>query len=305
MKLSPISANPGDSFTNDTTVRDTIAAEDCRDVVHNMLTGKLPLDEDVLASFAADEVEDLCRNSALISEDAEGRIARFNKKEIIVGHTLGQGGYSTVCEISAVNLLRSKSEKSGADQFGTALRKANSSKKCFKTLDTIGQNGEKNQLTSMGKELQNSDFGWDECDMMDQIHDRNLIAKHCIREGKARYAIKMLHSSYSTNKKQHFNGIIDLAVETRFLAYIRHPNVVRMRAMSMGDPYKSGFFIVMDRLYDTLSTRIPIWAAEHKKNKGLLRKWRGGVMANRLLWSRRLVVILDIASVLKYLHSMK
>ena len=127
-----------------------------------------------------------------------------------------------------MNLLRSKSEESGADQFGTALRMSNSSKKCFKTLDTIGQNAEKNQLTYMDKELQNSDFGWDECDMMDQIHDRNLIAKHCKREGKARYAIKMLHSSYLTNKKQHFNGIIDLAADACFFALVWHPKIVKV-----------------------------------------------------------------------------
>eukprot|EP00592_Proboscia_alata_P026475 CAMPEP_0194439346 /NCGR_PEP_ID=MMETSP0176-20130528/110041_1 /TAXON_ID=216777 /ORGANISM="Proboscia alata, Strain PI-D3" /LENGTH=218 /DNA_ID=CAMNT_0039262461 /DNA_START=17 /DNA_END=669 /DNA_ORIENTATION=+ len=218
MKLFPVSSNSGDIFTDDTTLRENTTFEDGRQVVHNMLSGKVLLQEDVLASYAADEVESLFKNSALINEDAEGRITRFGKEELFPGRTLGKGGYSTVREVYAVNLSHSKSEEGGTNHFGTVLRRSNCKKKSLTCLKKKALKGKKVTSAPMEDKYDDDIFDWNENDMVDQIHDRNSIAKHCMRGGKSRYAIKKLHSSFDENPKQHFNGIIDLAVEARFLA---------------------------------------------------------------------------------------
>lgn len=295
MNRSPIKNDNDDSFVNDLTLRETKTAEDTSHVVHSMLSGEVKLEEAKLALFAAEEVEAMCRNSALIDENAEGCIPRFYREELIIGRVLGKGGYSTVNEISDVQLKLETGD----------TKHLTSKKNSFKNSKTDCEIGRRTSSQPMKDPVGEPIFDWDESDMMNQVYDRNLIAKHSMHGGNARYAIKKLHSSYDTNPKQHFNGIIDLAVEARFLAFIDHPSIVKMRAMSFTDPYKSGFFIVMDRLYDTLTVRIKIWASEHKQNKSCIKKIRGGNEANKTLWNTRIMVMYDIASALKYLHSLR
>lgn len=306
--MSKSEKKSGDTFVDNTTIRENVVVDDCRHVVNSMLSGKSPFEERILTKFAGDEVEKLCRNSDLISEDAEGRITRFDRKELFKGHILGKGGYSTVSEITGVKFLNLDSGEGDTKNFGKVLLTSMSRRYSFKCpLSPDSQDKTKVSSAPSDKiDDMNCDqiLDWEEDDMTNQVHDRKLIAKHCMRGGKARYAFKMLHSSYHSNPKQHFNGIIDLAVEARFLAFVRHPHIVRMRAMSLGDPYKSGFFIILDRLYDTLAVRTRTWAAEKKRNKKLIRKFRGGTEANNLLWNSRLIVMYDIASALSYLHSM-
>jgi hypothetical protein len=64
------------------------------------------------------------------------------------------------------------------------------------------------------------------------------------------------------------NGIADLNIETRRLAHLTmnpHPNVSMLRAMSGGDRFSPDFFIVIDRLYDTLETRLDKWMEKAQK----------------------------------------
>ena len=193
-------------------------------------------------------------------------------KELSTGHILGKGGYSIVREISVVTLFKPKSRENSTKHFGNVLRSSMCRRNSFGS--SAGYRRNSNDFSNVARtypmresnfEFPNQEpqdpscestgaesFDWDEDEMMKQVHDRAFIANHCMRGGEARYAVKKLHSSYDTDPRQHFNGIVDLAVEARFLAFVRHPNIIRLRAMSLGDPYKPGFFILMDRLYDTL-----------------------------------------------------
>jgi hypothetical protein len=108
----------------------------------------------------------------------------------------------------------------------------------------------------------------------------------------------------SRNDAQTFiNAVVDLAVESRFLAVVRHPNIIKMRAVASGTPYTARFFVVLDKLYDILSTRLQKWkAARFKGIKKLLD--RGG-KKELAFWCERCTVAYDLASALKYLHDLK
>jgi hypothetical protein len=71
-----------------------------------------------------------------------------------------------------------------------------------------------------------------------------------IRKGKdPRYAIKQLSDDIVLQDPHNYiNGLMDLAIEARFLAVIRHPNIIKMRAVGVGTPYSRDFFIMLDRL---------------------------------------------------------
>lgn len=136
------------------------------------------------------------------------------------------------------------------------------------------------------------------------VQDRAFIASKYLRKGKdARYAIKKLSSDVLSDPNRFVAGVIDLAIESRFLAVIKHPNIIKMRATANADPYNHGYFVVLDRLYDTLAKRFTIWKKAKTKLAGLgkLRDPKG--KKKEALFLERLLVAYDLAAALRYLHS--
>jgi len=134
------------------------------------------------------------------------------------------------------------------------------------------------------------------------LQDRWFIAKNHTGEQKgARYAVKTVMNNH--NDPSSFVGaVMDLAIEARFLAVLNHPNILKMRAVSARNPYEGNYFILLDRLHDTLKERIVVWKEKNTKITGLnrLRDIKGE--KKKSLWTHRLLVALDISSALKYLH---
>lgn len=130
------------------------------------------------------------------------------------------------------------------------------------------------------------------------VHDRPFMEAHCRREGTdCRYALKRLQRT--TREKTavgYMNGIVDLAVEARFLAVLRHPHILQLRAVGKYGPFnaRENFFLVLDRLYDTLSERIEKW--KKQRPNVLQRKKR------QEFWKDRLEVASNLGSALVYLH---
>lgn len=137
---------------------------------------------------------------------------------------------------------------------------------------------------------------------------RAFIAKHCIRDGgDARYAIKYLSDVIKNDPTQFIQGIIDMSIETNFLAAIEHPNIIKMRAYATGDAFDPGYFIVLDRLYDTLEARLPKWAKKQRRSSSFIGRKvldKKGTKRDKLL-EERLAYAFDLSAALEYLHGMK
>jgi hypothetical protein len=130
------------------------------------------------------------------------------------------------------------------------------------------------------------------------IQDRKFMSRRCLRQKKhARYAIKTLKDECLTDPETFVGGVIDLAVECRFLAVIKHPNIIKMRGCSDGNPLSFGFFVVLDRLYATLTQKIAEWKKEDSKSKGF-----GKIMDMKGKKKRAMV---SFASFLIGLHAIK
>ena len=106
------------------------------------------------------------------------------------------------------------------------------------------------------------------------MQSRKFIAKHCIHnDGDARYAVKRLSPEIVDDHMRLFQGIADLATETRFLSSLEHPNIMKLRAIAEGPWFHYDYFIVMDRLYDTLQRRsLVVWKRRQTYPKQLLAK---------------------------------
>ena len=78
-----------------------------------------------------------------------------------------------------------------------------------------------------------------------------------------------------------------------------------MRAISNADPCSSDFFIVLDRLYDTLSDRIKGWKKEKRRTSGLgsLKDIKGKKKEEEL--GKRMIIAYEICSALNFMHTHK
>jgi len=139
---------------------------------------------------------------------------------------------------------------------------------------------------------------------------RNFMRAHCTHRGShdttsSRYAIKMLDQKHCAYEDDFFTGVVDLAVEAHFLAAMEHPHILSIRGLSV-DPYGSkSFFVVFDRLYDTLNERIEEWRfQQHRITRGFngLFKRKITKQKKRDLLLIKLQTIRDLASAVMYLH---
>ena len=137
------------------------------------------------------------------------------------------------------------------------------------------------------------------------MESRKFISDHCIRKGgDARYALKILSPEVISDPGMCIQGSIDMAVETRVLSDIEHPNIIKMRACAIGTPFDEQYFIVMDRLYDTLEHRIKKWEKRTSAITGF-----GGKLLDRKgekkkeLAEKKLVAGFDLAAAILYLHN--
>ncbi|KAG7343651.1 PASTA sensor-containing serine/threonine protein kinase [Nitzschia inconspicua] len=143
---------------------------------------------------------------------------------------------------------------------------------------------------------------------------RRFIASHSHRakEGAphqaiARYALKQLRRNVTEDPKSLMQGVADMATETRVLSSLTdHPNIIKLRGIARGSemPFRNDYFIILDRLYDTLESRMKKWKLMEKQWCGVQGLVRDPRQAKRKqLWLDRVSFAYDLSSALSYLHS--
>ena len=195
--------------------------------------------------------------------------------ELELGNLLGQGGFCDVFEVSKISLR------------------------------------EDNPATSPKSFVEDEEDIEDKFRQVNFVQDREFISTRYLRKRKdghtdARYAMKKLDRHSLNHPHRYVAAVIDLAFEARFLSVLRHPNIIKMRAVAVSSPHDTGFFIILDRLYDTLSDRIQSWKAKSKKLSGfqsVVLDIKGSKKRNFLM--DRIMIACDISTALSYLHSMK
>ena len=156
----------------------------------------------------------------------------------------------------------------------------------------------------------------------DQCASREFLKKHVHRgsNSNCRYAVKYLREETVKNSELFKVAAMDLALEAKILCSVFHPNIVKLRGLcvdgemgySRGE--RDGFFLILDRLYDTLDNRIDTWLEEEKKapkksspkkapkKKGLKKLFGSKTATVDEISSDKLRIIRDIVAALQYLH---
>lgn len=120
----------------------------------------------------------------IFDKGAEDRIPKFDNNELNIGKVLGRGGFCKVSEVVKVKL-----------NSGSEVDDGNSG---------VVENDERH--------------------IANVVQDRPFMEAHYLRKGKDyRYAIKKLKDEAVNDVQMYINGVVDLAIEARFLSVIRHP----------------------------------------------------------------------------------
>ena len=95
---------------------------------------------------------------------------------------------------------------------------------------------------------------------------RTLVANSYESDGRAKYALKRVKEALVKEKDGTFvAGVVDLVMEARLLSVLQHKNIVQMYGTSSSHPCSDSFFIILEKLYDTLADRMKEW----KRNRQL------------------------------------
>mmetsp|Transcript_8372 Transcript_8372/g.11989 ORF Transcript_8372/g.11989 Transcript_8372/m.11989 type:complete len:551 (+) Transcript_8372:38-1690(+) len=129
------------------------------------------------------------------------------------------------------------------------------------------------------------------------------------------FALKHLHPGAMANEKEFKASAIDLVLEAKLLGNLNHENVIKLHAVTAGSISTvfsgGGFFLLLDRLTETLEDKINEWAkVQEMKATRKASKFRRNRAANEearnnmiTLEERIRSCALGIARGMEYLHS--
>ena len=244
---------------------------------HHALVEQSSHDMDVLRRIYEDSLID----SSI--RDHISEYPQFLQSELILGMILGKGGFGTVWEVKRIY--------------------------CENDVRNVDLDGDTDhsRISFGGDDISvRSLYGdGDDTGGTMRMESRKFIAQHCLRKGTdPRYAIKQLSPETIQKPSKREQGLIDMAIETRMLSGIVHPNIVKMRATAQCGPFSDGYFIVMDRLYDTLEKRIKDWETRAKRIRGFTARLTDPKGTKALaLYEERLHAAYDLGAAIEYLHS--
>lgn len=137
-----------------------------------------------------------------------------------------------------------------------------------------------------------------------------VLSRPSVRKERRTYAMKCLRPQIRSDARAFMLGVEDLVRETGMLASLDHPHVIKLHGRAGcgsssssvngggGLRLSDGYFILLDRLVDTLDDRVRSWGRSAGVSGGGSGNGSGAPPALRQVRTAR-----DVASALAYLHS--
>jgi len=224
-------------------------------------------------------------------------LPHFRRNEMVVGRVIGRGGFCVVRELAEIRLQRkgggghetessvSDRDSSGRWTSGASLRKKRLSR---------GLSSRSSMDRSQGKAGVDTD-----------ISSREFLARRVYSKKGGKFVLKQVEPELlQTDRATYLKGIIDLAMETKYLASLDHPNIIKLRAVCWDSPYRMlDYFLVLDYLCETLPKKLNSWMLADRATKGVTGFMTGGRKKATGLLTERILVAYDIAVGMSYIHS--
>mmetsp|Transcript_3958 Transcript_3958/g.6615 ORF Transcript_3958/g.6615 Transcript_3958/m.6615 type:complete len:417 (-) Transcript_3958:1481-2731(-) len=240
----------------------------------------------VLLQTAHDIVDDICQHTTVFDDAKLAKVNKFSHEEIVTGRIIGRGGFCTVKEITAIRspnkkrsaMMRQQRRKSGGSSWN--LRKSKQ-KTQQETIMDMSHNGI-------------------------EMSVKEYMAYAAAKGGKTKYVVKQVAEEWIyQNRITFLKATVDLAIEAKYLSSLNHPSIIELRGVSESGPFAEGYFIVLDRLTDTLPGKLKKWMTIDRQCKGITGAFVGGKKKESLLFINRMETAFGVADALNYIHSKK
>ena len=291
-----------------TTTKDTYVAP----TVESLLE-KNPNGEEKIEHFRT-KLRTNFRRSNLLDEDHEILFPRFEYEEIIKGDILGIGGFGTVSAVKKFNIIHHTS-RNGHDSDVAAFSFRSWASVEHHDVNKASFRESYQPHHNCTIEEDDEETPLDEAYYESQFQDKRFIAENAITVDtkKARYVVKYISPDIVHHDFSKFvQAATDMAMETHFLSILNHPHILKMRGVGMGDFFCPTYFLLLDRLYDTLDERIVSWDETIRKcDSNFFNFSRLFSSPNRKeknkhqILHEQLVVAKNLADAIHYLHDLK
>lgn len=288
--------------------------------VHNKDYPSEELDVHVTTEEAREHIADFLGNTNRLGHHIHN-YPTFDARELMLGKWLGKGGFSDVDEIREfLHIPKATRLAASAPRVNEIGRDMSESRRtCHSRRSSLHVELGYEGVPGVG-EAEEEDMVDDPSassafvPAQDEEQCRQFIVKNCIRgSGQSRYAIKRLRRDISRDPLQYPAGAMDLAIEALFLADLQHPNIIKLRGISTADPFaqdrhSSGnfYFLILDRLCDTLTGRMSKWAEKKRRLTSLLGRMTDISGSKRqCLLDERLAAAYDLSAAVAYLKTQK
>jgi serine/threonine protein kinase len=139
-----------------------------------------------------------------------------------------------------------------------------------------------------------------------RFYEENAASKN----GKSKYVVKHLKTKTMQDAAKFCMAAADLVVEAQFLSSLDHKNILKIRGWSAsgidsyGQGEHDGYFLLLDRLKETLGDRIETWKSDKlSQSLDYSLKRLGLDNDNSAQLLSRTKIAHQIASAVEYLHS--
>jgi serine/threonine protein kinase len=234
-------------------------------------------------------------------------IPRFDVNEVKVGRVVGRGGFCVVSEIREIRLTtqqRRRPSKTDIRHQSPNLQSSDNNKgssvtkfQFWKRMSNSESSIDISQNTT-GTAVSES-IGSSRSQLARQVWTQKSAGKVVMKQVN----VELIN----TDRCIFLKGIIDIAMEAKFLASLNHPNIIKIRGECRQSPFDcTGYFIILDYLPETLPNRLNQWMHTYRATKGITgfctSLGTGNESKVKRLMTERLLVAYDIATVGNYLH---
>lgn len=229
------------------------------------------------------------------------QIPKFATGELKLGRIVGRGGFSVVHYLENIKLSNGNDTESNETDSAGLWKSYSSSVAHSDVASNVSKRDSASIASSVDRLSLNNHL------TVEAAHSRESLAR-CLynnnRKQKVRFVVKVVDMEQRKSHKVNFlRGMVDLAMEAKFLSILSHPNIVELQGVSSDSKNPC---IILEYLPEILPKRLTAWMHDMRQTKGVT-----GLMNMNLkrkttkLLVDRLLVAFDIATALDYLHGQR
>lgn len=283
------------------------------------------VDHERLCSIIEDSTGDVEKESFAPNESATSMTS--GEKSEMGGHRKSTEKFTSMCKsfrVSSPHAMASMAASGVRDQFreslSESLLKDYDKRDCIAPFNTkeivLGKklgSGEFSHVYQVKSFRLNNDLSMDAMSPEDLETRQYMKNRETYRDTKkSSYALKHLRpellDKYDSSEYAQFAS--DLVQEAEFLSTLQHPNIIKLRGTALDDYLgfeqgPKGYFLIIDRLDETLDERIGKWKKGNGKGGIFTIKRKDSNGSNNStndLLSEQLNVLLQLAAAFVYLH---